>query len=63
MLLRHRIRLLRKADQECEDPVEQWNLRRRIVELTPLLTQMNELADLTKHYYDPGYWRNDKYTL
>ena len=25
--------------------------------------QMNELADLTAHYYDRGYWRNEKYTV
>lgn len=63
MLLRQRIRQLRQAVRNCDDPEEQWHLRRRIIELTPMLTQMNELADLTAHYYDPGYWRNDKYTL
>ena len=26
-------------------------------------TQMNDLADLTEHYYDKGYWRSKKYTL
>jgi hypothetical protein len=24
---------------------------------------MNELAELTAHYYDKGYYRNEKYTL
>jgi hypothetical protein len=28
-----------------------------------MLTQMNELAELTAHYYERGYWRNAKYTL
>ena len=32
-------------------------------ELTPMLTQMNELAELTAHYYKRGYYRNAKYTL
>ena len=62
-LLSQRIRQLRKAIHQTEDPEEQWRLQRRIAELTPLLTQMNELAELTAHYYDKGYWRNEKYTL
>lgn len=62
-LLRNRMRQLRKAIHKTDDPEEKWNLQRRIAELTPILTQMNELADLTAHYYDRGYWRNEKYTL
>ena len=61
--LRLRLRELRMALQECQDPEEIWHLKRRIAELTPMLTQMNELADLTAHYYDRGYYRNEKYTL
>ena len=45
------------------DPEEIWHLKRRIAELTPMLTQMNELAELTAHYYDRGYYRSEKYTL
>ena len=62
-LLRSRLRYLRLAVAACKDPEEIWHLKRRIAELTPILTQMNELADLTAHYYDPGYWRNEKYTV
>ena len=62
-LLRQRLRQLRQALAETEDPEELWHLKRRIAELTPMLTQMNELADLTAHYYDMGYYRNAKYTL
>ena len=62
-LLRSRMAVLRKALAASRDPEEIWHLKRRIAELTPLLTQMNELADLTAHYYDPGYWRNEKYTV
>ena len=62
-LLSHRIRELRKAIRQTDNPEEKWHLQRRIAELTPILTQMNELADLTAHYYDKGYWRNEKYTL
>jgi len=62
-LLQNRMRELRKAIRETDDPEEKWHLKRRIAELTPILTQTNELADLTAHYYDKGYWRNEKYTV
>lgn len=62
-LLRLRICELRKAMKETEDPEEKWHLRRRILDLKPILTQMEELADLTEHYYDKGYWRDEKYTV
>ena len=57
------VRSCSKMLEEAEDPEEIWHLKRRIYELTPLLTQMNELADLTAHYYERGYWRSEKYTL
>ena len=61
--LRNRLRELRQALAATEDPEEIWHIKRRIGELTPMLTQMNELAELTAHYYDRGYWRSEKYTL
>ena len=61
--LRARLRWLRQAVAASEDAEEVWHLKRRIAELTPMLTQMNELAELTAHYYDRGYYRNEKYTL
>ena len=61
--LRARLRQLRYALAETSDPEEIWHLKRRISELTPMLTQMNELAELTAHYYDRGYYRSEKYTL
>ena len=61
--LRNRLRELRQALAVSDDPEEIWHIKRRIGELTPMLTQMNELADLTAHYYDRGYWRSEKYTL
>jgi hypothetical protein len=63
VLLRVRLRDLRRALAASRDPEEIWHLKRRIAELTPILTQMNELAELTAHYYDRGYWRNEKYTV
>ena len=62
-LLQQRMQQLRKAIRATDDPEEKWHLQRRIAELTPILTQMNELADLTAHYYDRGFWRNEKYTV
>ena len=61
--LRARLRELRRLLATETDPEAVWHLQRRIAELTPMLTQMNELAELTAHYYDRGYWRNEKYTL
>ncbi len=61
--LRLRLKELRLQLSQEEDPEKAWHLRRRIAELTPILTQMNELAELTAHYYDKGYYRNEKYTL
>lgn len=61
--LRQRLKLLRQLLTEADDPEEIWRIKRRIAELTPLLTQMNELAELTEHYYERGYYRNEKYTL
>ena len=61
--LRLRLRELRQALAKAEDVEEIWHLKRRIAELTPLLTQMNELAELTAHYYDRGYYRSEKYTV
>lgn len=62
-LLRRRIWYLRRELNKTEDPEVRWHLKHRIAELTPMLTQMNELADLTAHYYDRGYWRDEKYTI
>ena len=61
--LRNRLRELRIALSGTDDPEEIWHLKRRIAELTPMLTQMNALAELTAHYYDRGYYRSEKYTL
>ncbi len=63
VLLRRRLETLRSQVRTTQDPEERWRLRRRIQELTPILTEMNELAELTARYYERGYWRNGKYTL
>jgi len=61
--LRRRLRELRLQLAQASDQEEIWHLKRRIAELSPMLTQMNELAELTAHYYERGYYRSEKYTL
>ena len=61
--LQQQLKVLRGRLPEAETAEEFWQLKHRIAVLSPMLTQMNELAELTAHYYDRGYWRNEKYTL
>lgn len=61
--LRAQLRTLRKRLQAEADAGERESLRHRIASLTTILTQCTELADLTAHYYERGYTRNEKYTL
>jgi hypothetical protein len=63
LLLRQRLKLLRQMLASATDLEEIFHIKRRIAELTPMLTEMNALAELTAHYYDRGYYRNGKYTL
>ena len=62
-LIRTRMWHIRRKLLQTNDPEEIWHLKQRLNQLSPILTQMNELADLTAHYYDRGYWRSEKYTL
>ena len=52
--LRQRLRELREQMSRTDDPEEIWHLKRRIADLTPMLTQMNELAWMLEHYYERG---------
>ena len=61
--LRLRLQQLRAALAQTEDPEEAFRRKRRIADLAPMLTQVNELAELTAHYYERGYWRSEKYTV
>lgn len=62
-LLERRIKALQLEAARSDDPEEIWRLRRRVAELKPMLQQTRELAELTEHYYDRGYWRSEKYTV
>lgn len=63
LLLRTRLRELRQALATETDPDAIWHLQQRIRQLQPMLVEMNELAELTAHYYERGYYRNGRYTL
>jgi hypothetical protein len=62
-VLRERLCYLRRQLREETDPDQRWRIKRSIADLTPVLTQMNELAELTEHYYDKEFYRDKKYTL
>ena len=60
--LRTRLKQLRMELVTQTNPQIAFCLKTRIAQMAPILTQLNELAELTEHYYDRGYWRNEKYT-
>ena len=62
MRLRLRITVLREQAKAAQGE-DKLRLKQRILELQQLLRQSNELADLTGHYYERGYYRNEKYSL
>lgn len=58
-----RLQTLRLQRRRTKDRSEAEQLRRRIRTLQTLLLQARQLAELTEHYYDRGYKRNEFYTL
>lgn len=62
-VLRQKLCQLRRELRTEQDPDRCWQLQRQISELTPVLTQMNELAELTEHYYDRGFYRDKTYII
>ena len=61
--LGERLKQLRMELVTETNPQIAFCLKRRIAQMTPILTQLNELAELTEHYYERGYWRSEKYPL
>lgn len=59
---RMRITALRELAKGAERG-ERLRLEQRILELETLARQSRELAELTGHYYERGYYRGEKYTL
>lgn len=60
-LLRGRLSSLRRQKKTAREPQEIFWLDRRMAVLTQMLRQMNELTELTAHYYERGYYRNEGY--
>lgn len=60
--LQERLKQLRVELVTETNPQIAFCLKQRIAQMTPILTQLNELAELTEHYYERGYWRSEKYT-
>ena len=54
------LRSIKELSRES-DPERIWHLKRRIAELTPMLTECNALAKICEHYYEPGFYRDDAY--
>lgn len=63
LVLRRELRRLRAELKRAQTPQLRADLRHRIAALAPILTQCRELAELTAHYYERGYCRNEKYVL
>ena len=63
LLLRARLRELRLALRAAETPQQRAALRHSIAMLSEIQTQCYELASLTAHYYERGFYRSEKYTL
>lgn len=63
VLLRRQLQKLRIALKAAHSPQERAALRHEISALAQILTQCRELADLTAHYYERSYYRDEKYIL
>lgn len=61
--LQEKLRHLRRELRQCAVPARRAALRHEISLLAGILTQCRELAELTAHYYERGFYRNEKYTL
>lgn len=62
-LLRERLSELRRRRKTAQQAQELFWLDRRMAVLTQMLRQTNELASLTAHYYERGYYRNESYRI
>lgn len=59
-LLRKRLRKIRRQLETETDPERVFWLKRRQRELTPMMTQMNELVWLMEHFYESGFADRDE---
>ena len=61
--LGRRLQELRAARRRCRTRRERQVLDRRVADLVPLLRQCRELAQLTEHYYERSYCRDEHYRI
>lgn len=61
--IRERLRLLRQQEKTEKDPQKLFWICRRKQMLSTMLQELRDLAELTEHYYERGYYRNEKYRL
>ena len=62
-LIAGRVARLRQEEAETGDEAQRLVLRRRIMELRPLLRQCRQLQRLTERYYDRSYYRDEAYRI
>ena len=60
---RMRITALRQKARSAATNEEAQQIARRIADLQMLERQSRELAELTQHYYERGYYCDERYTL
>ncbi len=60
---RMRITALRQKARAARTKEEAQQISRRIADLQLLARQSRELAELTQHYYERGYYCDERYTL
>ena len=60
---RMRITALRQKARAAATKQEAQQISRRIADLQLLARQSRELAELTQHYYERGYYCDERYTL
>ena len=60
---RMRITALRQKARAARTKEEAQKISRRIADLQMLARQSRELAELTQHYYERGYYCDERYTL
>lgn len=62
-VLLERMRELRQQLKKTQDAEAVFWLKRRIAVLSQMRKEAVELAELTAHYYERSYWRNEKYRI
>ena len=60
---RMRITALQQKAKAATTSEEAQQLARRIADLQMLARQSRELAELTQHYYERGYYCDKRYTI